>query len=175
MGDYSGQQANCPAWLSRLPTARDNWDRSSIGQHWTLRTFIRCGPVSGHPVGPPRLRMPTNAVLRVLSLAGTLCCYTCAIWASDSRVWFGCDAPTSLSRIGGERKLHLKASREKVKQLMARPLGELQICAVLIDGTPFQGPAEDRSPWYWLRWTQNRVGPARRCDGKYGRCEWLAE
>ena len=41
------------------------------------------------------------------------------------------------------RKLCLKAgfieaSREKVKQLMERPLGELRLCAVLIDGTPFK-------------------------------------
>src|ERR1035438_474281 len=32
----------------------------------------------------------------------------------------------------------VEASREKVKQLMERPLGELRLCAVLIDGTPFR-------------------------------------
>jgi transposase-like protein len=32
----------------------------------------------------------------------------------------------------------IEASREKVKQLMERPLGELLLCAVLIDGTPFK-------------------------------------
>ena len=32
----------------------------------------------------------------------------------------------------------IEASREKVKHLMERPLGELHLCAVLIDGTPFQ-------------------------------------
>jgi putative transposase len=32
----------------------------------------------------------------------------------------------------------IEASREKVKQLMERPLGQLQLCAVLIDGTPFK-------------------------------------
>ena len=32
----------------------------------------------------------------------------------------------------------IEASREKVRQLMERPLGELRLCAVLIDGTPFQ-------------------------------------
>ena len=31
----------------------------------------------------------------------------------------------------------IEASREKLKALMERPLGELQLCAVLIDGTPF--------------------------------------
>lgn len=31
----------------------------------------------------------------------------------------------------------IEASREKLKQLMERPLGELRLCAVLIDGTPF--------------------------------------
>ena len=32
----------------------------------------------------------------------------------------------------------IEASREKVKQLMERPLGELRLCAALIDGTPFK-------------------------------------
>src|ERR1700688_619439 len=32
----------------------------------------------------------------------------------------------------------IEESREKVKQLMERPLGELRLCAVLIDGTPFK-------------------------------------
>src|SRR6266852_6884270 len=32
----------------------------------------------------------------------------------------------------------IEASREKVKQLMERPLGELRLCAVLIAGTPFK-------------------------------------
>jgi putative transposase len=32
----------------------------------------------------------------------------------------------------------IDASREKVKQLMERPLGEMRLCAVLIDGTPFK-------------------------------------
>jgi putative transposase len=35
-------------------------------------------------------------------------------------------------------KNFIEASREKVKQLMERPLGELRLCAVLIDGTPFK-------------------------------------
>jgi transposase-like protein len=32
----------------------------------------------------------------------------------------------------------VEASREKVKQLMERPLGDLRLCAVLIDATPFR-------------------------------------
>jgi Transposase, Mutator family len=32
----------------------------------------------------------------------------------------------------------IEASREKVKELMERPLGELRLCAVLIDGTAFK-------------------------------------
>jgi putative transposase len=32
----------------------------------------------------------------------------------------------------------IEASREKVKQLLERPLGELRLCAILIDGTPFK-------------------------------------
>jgi putative transposase len=32
----------------------------------------------------------------------------------------------------------IDASREKLKELMERPLGELRLCAVLIDGTPFR-------------------------------------
>ena len=32
----------------------------------------------------------------------------------------------------------IEASRGKVKELMERPLGELRLCAVLIDSTPFK-------------------------------------
>jgi putative transposase len=32
----------------------------------------------------------------------------------------------------------IEASREKVKQLMERPLNELRLCAIVIDGTPFK-------------------------------------
>jgi transposase-like protein len=32
----------------------------------------------------------------------------------------------------------IEASREKLKELMERPLGDLKLCAVLIDGTPFK-------------------------------------
>src|SRR5882762_9145737 len=32
----------------------------------------------------------------------------------------------------------IEASREKVRQLMERPLGELRLCAIVIDGTPFR-------------------------------------
>src|SRR5437899_7141477 len=32
----------------------------------------------------------------------------------------------------------IEASREKVQKLMERPLGELRLCTVLIDGTPFR-------------------------------------
>ena len=32
----------------------------------------------------------------------------------------------------------IEASREKVKQLMERPLDELRLCAIVIDGTPFK-------------------------------------
>ena len=33
----------------------------------------------------------------------------------------------------------IEASKEKLKALMERPLGDLKLCAVLIDGTPFKG------------------------------------
>jgi len=33
----------------------------------------------------------------------------------------------------------IQASREKLKALMERPLGELKLCAIVIDGTPFKG------------------------------------
>lgn len=32
----------------------------------------------------------------------------------------------------------IEASREKVRELMERPLGELRLCAIVIDGTPFK-------------------------------------
>lgn len=33
----------------------------------------------------------------------------------------------------------IQASRGKLKELMERPMGELKLCAILIDGTPFKG------------------------------------
>jgi transposase-like protein len=33
----------------------------------------------------------------------------------------------------------IQASRDKLKELMERPLGDLQLCAIVIDGTPFKG------------------------------------
>jgi transposase-like protein len=33
----------------------------------------------------------------------------------------------------------IRASREKLQELMERPLGELKLCAIVIDGTPFKG------------------------------------
>ena len=33
----------------------------------------------------------------------------------------------------------IQASRDKLKELMERPLGELPLCAIVIDGTPFKG------------------------------------
>src|SRR5919197_4449736 len=33
----------------------------------------------------------------------------------------------------------IQASRGKLKELMERPLGELKLCAMVIDGTPFKG------------------------------------
>jgi len=32
----------------------------------------------------------------------------------------------------------IEASREKLRELFERPRGELRLCAMLIDGTPFQ-------------------------------------
>lgn len=33
----------------------------------------------------------------------------------------------------------IRASRDKLKELMDRPLGEVKLCAIVIDGTPFKG------------------------------------
>lgn len=33
----------------------------------------------------------------------------------------------------------IQASRDKLKELMERPLGEVKLCAIVIDGTPFKG------------------------------------
>ena len=33
----------------------------------------------------------------------------------------------------------IQASRDKLKELMERPLGELRLCALIVDGTPFKG------------------------------------
>src|SRR5260370_7975272 len=38
----------------------------------------------------------------------------------------------------------IRASRDKLKELMERPLGELKLCAMVIDGTPVQGSPHHR-------------------------------
>src|SRR5579883_2795314 len=47
----------------------------------------------------------------------------------------------------------IEASREKVKELMERPLGELRLRAVLIDGTPFK----DRQMIVALVWRRHGI------------------
>lgn len=56
---------------------------------------------------------------------------------------------------------------------MERSLGELRLCAMVIDGILFNRPVDDRFRWDWLRWPQNGAGAARRRDGKHGRDEEL--
>ena len=56
------------------------------------------------------------------------------------------------------------ASREKVKQLMERPLGELRLCAVVIDATPFKDRQIVVALGDRLRWAQNGAWLARRSD-----------
>jgi hypothetical protein len=58
----------------------------------------------------------------------------------------------------------IEASREKLQQLLERPLGELQLCAVLIDGTPIPRSADDRGAGHQYRRAQNGVGLAGRSD-----------
>src|SRR5271168_1521168 len=86
----------------------------------------------------------------------------------------------------------IEASREKVKQLMERPLGELRLCAVLIDGTPFKdrqmiaalwlgclhptlpGPQETQCRGSLAGRTQSRrqkETPERLRDGRLRRCQ----
>ena len=36
-------------------------------------------------------------------------------------------------------KHFIEASREKLQQLLERPLGQLQLCALVVDATPFEG------------------------------------
>ena len=62
----------------------------------------------------------------------------------------------------------IEASREKLKELMERPLGELRLCAVLIDGTPFKdrqmivalGSAATGAKWCWACAKERRRTPA---------------
>jgi len=52
----------------------------------------------------------------------------------------------------------IASSREKLQALMERPLGDLRLCAVLIDGTAVPRPADDRGPGHQHRRAQNGVG-----------------
>ena len=52
----------------------------------------------------------------------------------------------------------VEASREKLRELLERPLGELRIGAVPIDGTPFR---DRQRSWRW----GSAVTGAKRCWG----------
>jgi len=66
----------------------------------------------------------------------------------------------------------VETSREKVKELMELPLGELRLCAIVIDGTPFK----DRQMILALGiGCDGRVRAAGRCNGKHRRGERLIE
>ena len=61
-------------------------------------------------------------------------------WAYDAQLRRGGEGFPGRLRVekSAVSENFIEASREKVKQLMERPLGELRLCAVLIDGTPFK-------------------------------------
>ena len=69
----------------------------------------------------------------------------------------------------------IEASREKVKQLMERPLGELRLCAVLIDGTPFKDRQMIVALGIGCDGTQNGAGHSRRRHGEHGGGERAVE
>jgi len=69
----------------------------------------------------------------------------------------------------------IEASREKVKQLMERPLGELRLCAVLIDGTPFKDRQMIVALGIGCDGRKNGARPARRSDRKCHRGGSAAE
>src|SRR5271167_1981824 len=53
----------------------------------------------------------------------------------------------------------IEASREKLRELMERPLGDLNLCAVLIDGTPFRDRQRIVALGIGQDGPKNRVGP----------------
>src|SRR5665213_2934694 len=77
-------------------------------------------------------------------------------------------------KVRGERKLHRGQPREgqAVNGASAGPVAALR---GVNRGHSVQGPADDRSAWYWLRWNENRTGHPRRRDGKHGGGERTAE
>ena len=72
--------------------------------------------------------------------------------------------------VGGERELHRGQPREG-EAVDGAPAGRVAVVRRAHRRHPVQGPADDCSPWDWLRWTQNRTGYPRRCNGKHRRSE----
>src|SRR5260370_35589108 len=52
----------------------------------------------------------------------------------------------------------IAASREKLQELMERPLSEVGLCAVLIDGTPFRDRQMIVALGIKRDWTKTRLG-----------------
>ena len=76
--------------------------------------------------------------------------------------------------VGGERELHRGQPREG-EAVDGASAGRVAVVRGADRRHAVQGPADDCSPWDWLRWTQNRAGHPRRCDGKHGGGEWPVE
>ena len=52
----------------------------------------------------------------------------------------------------------IQASRQKLQELLERPLGQLRLCALVIDGTPL------RTPTWWWCWASAATGRKRCWD-----------
>jgi len=95
---------------------------------------------------------------------------TCGVGQDDARVvdaqlWSGGEGLSRSLRVekSAVSDNFIASSREKLQALMERPLGELRLCAVLIDGTPFRDRQMIVALGINVDGRKNGVGSARRC------------
>src|ERR1019366_4289134 len=78
----------------------------------------------------------------------------------DAQLRRGCEGlPIRLRHreVGGERELHRGQPREG-ETVDRAPPGQVAVVRRTHRRHAVLRPADDRSPWDWLRWTQNRTG-----------------
>src|SRR5712692_4924886 len=175
--DAAGDGRRSEVAGGRAPPATRTTPRASLGQgRWLLR--------GGWPKGADQAdaiaqRRPSRTTLGELRTVSARRAFAARRLGQDDAGTFdaqlrrggeGLSIRLWNREVGGERELHRGQSREG-EAVDGASAGRLAVVRRADRRHAIQRPTDDCSPWDWLRWTQNRTGHPRRCDGKHRRGE----
>src|ERR1700733_1835532 len=157
----------------RAPPATRATPRASLGQG---RRLLRGGWAEGadqaDAIAQPRPSRTTLGKLRAVSARRAFAARRVGqddARALDAQLRRGGEGlPIRLwnREVGGERELYRGQPREG-EAVDGASAGRVAVVRRADRRHAVQRPADDRSPWYWLRWTQNGAGHSRRRHGEY--------